>query len=152
MKPTTVQEYLDQLPEERKEAFLQLRQTILDHLPEWFEECINYGMIGYVVPKSIYPAWYHCDPKLPLPFMAIANQKWFVAFYHMWVYWNQELFNRYTSAYQLISKNKIDVWKSCTRFKKMNEIPYKLIWELVEKMSVQDCISQYESTFKKKNK
>ena len=79
-------DYIDQLPEERKKAFNKLRKTVLDNIPKGYEECMNYGMLGYVVPKSIYPAGYHCDPKLPLPFTNIASQKNFIALYHMGIY------------------------------------------------------------------
>ena len=82
--------YIEQIPEERKPAMNTLRQTILENLPEGFKEEMSYGMIGYVVPKSIYPDGYHCDPKLPLPFINIASQKNFVALYHSGIYANKK--------------------------------------------------------------
>ena len=145
----TVQDYLNNIPEERSEAFHQLRQTILDHLPEGFQETMNYGMIGYVVPHSIYPAGYHCDPKLPLPFANIANQKNFIGFYHMGVYANPDLYNWFTSEYANQCKYKLDMGKSCVRLKKMNDIPYDLIGTLMSKISVQDWISTYELQIKR---
>lgn len=147
----TVFEYLAKLPEDRREAFNQLREAIITNLPEGFEECINYGMIGYVVPHSIYPNGYHCDPKLPLPFMNIASQKNFIAFYHMGIYGNADLMNWFVREFPKYSKAKLDMGKSCVRFKKMNEIPFELIGELVKKMSVSDWVNQYECLYRKKN-
>lgn len=147
----TVSEYLANLPEDRREAFNKIRQVVLSSLPEGFEECMNYGMIGYVVPHSIYPSGYHCDPKLPLPFMNVASQKNFIAFYHMGIYGNPELMNWFVSEFPNYSKAKLDMGKSCVRFKKMNEIPFELIGELVKKMTVADWVNQYESLYKKKN-
>ncbi len=147
----TVSEYLANLPEDRREAFNQLRGAILTNLPEGFEECINYGMIGYVVPHSIYPNGYHCDSKLPLPFMNVASQKNFIAFYHMGIYGDPELMNRFVSEFPKYSKAKLDMGKSCIRFKKMNDIPFELIGELVKKMTVADWINQYELLYIKKN-
>ncbi len=145
----TVQDYLDGIPEERKTAFNQLRLTILDNIPDGFEEMINYGMIGYVVPHTIYPAGYHCNTALPLPFANIANQKNFIGFYHMGVYANPDLYSWFTSAYPKHCKYKLDMGKSCVRFKKINDIPFELIGELMQKMSVQDWISLYEMQLKK---
>ena len=147
----TVFEYLVNLPEERQNAFNALRDVILKQLPQGFEECINYGMIGYVVPHSIYPAGYHCDPKLPLPFMNIANQKNFIAFYHMGIYGNADLMSWFVNEFPNYSKAKLDMGKSCIRFKKMDDIPFELIGELVKKMSVEDWINQYESLYRKKS-
>lgn len=146
----TVSDYLANLAEERKEAFGKLRQVILSNLPDGFEECMNYGMIGYVVPHSIYPNGYHCDTKLPLPFMNIASQKNFIAFYHMGIYGNVELMNWFVSEFPNHSKAKLDMGKSCVRFKKMDDIPFQLIGKLVQKMTVTDWINQYESLYKKK--
>ena len=146
----TVSEYLANLPEDRREAFNQLRGAILTNLPEGFEECINYGMIGYVVPHSIYPNGYHCDTKLPLPFMNIASQKNFIAFYHMGIYGNPELMNWFVNEFPNYSKAKLDMGKSCVRFKKINDIPYQLIGKLVDKMSVIAWISQYENLYRNK--
>lgn len=145
----TVQEYLDNIPEERSEAFHKLRDTILSNLPEGFEERINYGMIGYVVPHSIYPDGYHCDTKLPLPFANIANQKNFIGFYHMGIYANPDLYKWFTTEYAERCKYKLDMGKSCVRLKKMNDIPYDLIGSLMSKMTVNDWISLYEQQLKR---
>lgn len=146
----TVSDYLANLAEERKVVFGQLRQVILSNLPIGFEECMSYGMIGYVVPHSIYPNGYHCDTKLPLPFMNIASQKNFIAFYHMGIYGNVELMNWFVSEFPNYSKAKLDIGKSCVRFKKMDDIPFELIGKLVQKITVTDWINQYESLYKKK--
>lgn len=141
--------YLAELSEDRKKAVEKLRTTILENLPKGFEEEMSYGMIGYVVPHTIYPKGYHCDPKIPLPFISIASQKNFVALYHMGIYGNQNLLNWFVSEYPKHCKSKIDMGKSCIRFKKVDDIPYDLIAELVGKVSVQDWISNYESFLNK---
>jgi uncharacterized protein YdhG (YjbR/CyaY superfamily) len=146
----TIQEYLSSLPEERKLSFFKLRETILTNIPEGFTEELSYGMLGYLVPHSIYPDGYHCNPKLPLPFINIASQKNFVALYHMGIYAKPELLEWFVSEYPKYSKQKLDMGKSCIRFKKMDGIPFELIAQLVQKMSVEDWINCYESEFKYK--
>ncbi len=141
--------YLAELSEDRKIAVGKLRTIILDNLPKGFEEVMSYGMIGYVVPHAIYPKGYHCDPKIPLPFISLASQKNFVALYHMGIYGNQNLLNWFVSEYPKHCKSKIYIGKSCVRFKKMDDIPFDLIAELASKVSVQDWISNYESYFTK---
>lgn len=142
-------DYINQIPDDRKVAFQRLRAVIKDHLPAGFEETMNYGMIGYVVPHSIYPAGYHCDTNLPLPFMNIASQKNFVALYHMGIYADSALMEWFTAAYKKAVPSKLDMGKSCIRLKKMDQIPFDLIGELCQKMTVQDWINTYESAFKK---
>lgn len=149
---TSVSEYLASLPEGRKEAFLQLRKTILDNLPKWFEECMSYGMIGYAIPFSLYPSGYHVDPSVPLWFLAIASQKHFIALYHLWLYSDPKLLHRFQTEYPKHSPARLDMGKSCIRFKKRNQIPYKLIGELVSKITPQQWITIYESNFKDKRK
>ena len=143
----TPQEYVDSLPEDRKIAIEKLRKTIISNLPEGFIEEMSYGMLGYIVPHSIYPKGYHCKPNLPLPFINIASQKNFIAFYHMGIYVNSELLNWFVLEYSKLIKSKIDMGKSCIRFKKMDEIPYELLGELVSKIAVSDWISIYENNF-----
>lgn len=145
----TVNDYLDELPEERKIAFLQLRKSVLDNIPKGFEEQLSYGMIGYVVPHSIYPNGYLCNPKHPLPFMAIASQKNFIALYHMGIYVNPKLLQWFTSEYPKQYNQKLDIGKGCIRFKKLDQIPFDLIGELAGKMSVKAWIECYESQIKK---
>jgi len=145
----TVNGYIEQLSEERKVVIQKLRAILLKNLPEGFSEEINYNMIGYVVPHSIYPDGYHCDKKLPLPFINIASQKNFVALYHMGMYAKPELLAWFTSEYPKHCKRKLDIGKSCIRFKKTDEIPYKLIEHFVQKMTPKEWISIYESVLKK---
>lgn len=146
---TTVEDYINQLTEDRQIAIKKLRQIILDNLPKGFEEGINYKMIGYYVPHSMYPNGYHCDPKLPLPFINVASQKNFIALYHMGIYAKQELLNWFIAEYPKHCKYKLDMGKSCIRFKKLNAIPYDLIAELVQKMTTEEWITTYEKTTKK---
>ena len=143
-------EYVEKVPEERRPSFERLRQTVLDHLPAGFEEVMSYGMIGYVVPHSLYPEGYHCTPALPLPFMNIANQKNFIAFYHMGIYAEPELLRWFLAEYEALNLRKLDMGKSCMRFKNWEEIPFELIGQLVSKRSPHDWIAVYESQFKKK--
>lgn len=146
----TVEEYINNLPKDRKAAMTKLRKVILDNLPKKLSEEMSYGMIGYVVPHSIYPNGYHCNPKLPLPFMNIASQKNFIAVYHMGIYAKKELLDWFVSEYPKYVKRKLDMGKSCIRFKKIDEIPYELIGELVSKMTVQEWVSIYKNTYLKK--
>lgn len=146
---TSIEAYLEEIPEERKIAFTKLRETITENIPKGFVEQMSYGMIGYVVPHSIYPGGYHCEPKLPLPFINIASQKNFIALYHMGIYAKPKLLNWFVTEYPKHSTLKLDMGKSCIRFKKMNQMPFDLIAELVQKMSVQEWIICYESAFKK---
>ncbi len=147
---TSPNEYIDQLPEDRKEVMMKLRDIIKLNIPEGFNEEMSYGMIGYVVSKSIYPAGYHCDPKLPLPFINIASQKNFIAFYHMGIYADGKLLEWFLQEYPKHCKGKLDMGKSCIRFKKMNDIPYELLGELSRKMTPEEWISIYEKEYKKK--
>ncbi|MEL7251307.1 MAG: DUF1801 domain-containing protein [Bacteroidota bacterium] len=149
IKATSPDHYMEQVPEERQGPMQQLRQTILDNLPDGFEEQMSYGMIGYVVPHSLYPAGYHCDPKLPLPFLSIASQKNFIALYHMGIYATPELLDWFVAEYPKHNKRKLDMGKSCIRFKKPAEIPFTLIGELVTKMDPQQWIERYENNVKR---
>lgn len=154
MKSTalTPDEYVAQMPADRKEAMTKLRKEILKNLPKGFEECMSYGMIGYVVPHSIYPEGYHCDQKLPLGFANIANQKNFIAFYHMGIYANPELLQWFTEEYPKHTDAKLDMGKSCIRFKDPQKIPFKLFGELMKKLSVKEWIALYENAFRKQVK
>ena len=145
----TPAQYIKELPADRKQAVSELRNIILKNIPEGFKEVMSYGMLGYVVPHEIYPAGYHCNPKLPLPFVAIASQKNFIAFYHMGIYANPKLLRWSVEEYPKHSKSKLDMGKSCVRFKKPEHIPYKLIGELMKKMSVENWVEVYEKNFKR---
>jgi len=140
----TVEEYIELVPEERKAAIKKLRKVILENLPTGFEECISYGMPGYVVPHSLYPSGYHCDPELPLPFLNFASQKHFIVLYHMGLYADKKIFEWFVKEYPNYSKRKLDMGKSCIRFKYMDNIPFGLIGELLRKVEVKDWINCYE--------
>ena len=146
---TTPEQYINELPADRKYPITKLRDVILKNLPKGFKETMFYGMLGYVVPHEIYPGGYHCDPKLPLPYANIASQKNFIAFYHMGVYAIPELLKWFTKEYPKNSPAKLDMGKSCIRFKKSEHIPYKLIGELIKKVSVKDWIKVYEENVKR---
>lgn len=148
-KATTVEDYMTNLAEDRKSPMSTLRKVINDNLPSNLEETMSYGMIGYVVPKSVYPDGYHCKPELPLPFISIASQKNFVALYHMGMYANPELLDWFVAEYPKHCKRKLDMGKSCVRFKKMDDIPFDLIGELIKKMNAEQWIAIYEAQFKK---
>jgi len=148
-KALTPEHYLSELPEERKIPMLKLREVIKNNLPEGFEEAMSYGMLGFVVPHSIYPKGYHCDPKLPLPFISLASQKNFIALYHMGIYADENLLNWFLVEYPKHCKTKLDMGKSCIRFKKMEDIPFELISELAKRVSVTDWIKKYETAFNK---
>ncbi|QYJ67652.1 DUF1801 domain-containing protein [Flavobacterium litorale] len=145
---TTPDAYMEALPEDRKPAMEKLRATILENLPKGFKEEMNYGMLGYVVPHSLYPAGYHCKPEMPLPFLNIASQKNFIALYHMGIYANKELLDWFVAEFPKHSKYKLDMGKSCIRFKKPEAIPFELIAELIRKVTPQQWIATYEANIK----
>lgn len=146
---TTVTQYLNDLPEDRKAAVNKLREQILDNLPKGVVESISYGMLGYVIPHTVYPSGYHCNPKLPLPFMNMASQKNFIAVYSMVLYAKPDLMDWFVSEYSKRCKYKLDMGKSCIRFKKMEDIPFELIGELAAKVTVKEWIELYETSIKK---
>ncbi len=147
-KATTVEQYLSEVPPERQAAMEKLRKEIKKNLPKGFKESIGYGMIGYCVPHSLYPAGYHCDPKQPLPFMGLASQKNFIAVYHMGVYASPPLLKWFTTEYKKQVPGRLDMGKSCLRFTKPENIPFKLIGELCSKMTPEEWIAVYEKNFK----
>jgi len=146
---TTPEQYLKEVPEERREAINKLRDTMVKNLPKGFKEIIGYGMLGYAVPHDIYPAGYHCKPTDPLPFAGFASQKNFIALYHMGIYAMPELLKWFVTEYPKHSTKKLDMGKSCIRFKKPEDIPFKLIGELMNKITVKEWIDVYEKTMKK---
>jgi uncharacterized protein YdhG (YjbR/CyaY superfamily) len=148
-KPSTPEQYIEELPDDRKQAIIKLRKTILDNLPEGFTETIGYGMIAYVVPHSIYPNGYHCDPSLPLPFINIASQKNHIAIYHMGLYADKNIMDWFVNEYPNHSKAKLDMGNSCIRFKKPDQIPYDLIGELSSRINPTEWIRIFETAFKK---
>jgi uncharacterized protein YdhG (YjbR/CyaY superfamily) len=148
-KATTVDQYVEELPEERKAAIKKLRAVIKKNMPKGFQEGMGYGMVGYVVPHSKYPAGYHCNPKDPLPFMGLASQKNFIAVYHMGIYSDPKLLKWFQEAHAKASPKKLDMGKSCIRYKKPEDIPFDLIGELVSRMTPDEWIAMYEAALKK---
>ena len=144
-----VEQYIDTISEDKKEAFVMIREIILENLPSGFQEELSYGMLGFVVPHTIYPKGYHCNPKLPLPFISLAAQKNFIALYHMGIYAKPELLEWFVQEHEKISDKKLDMGKSCIRFKKNTTIPYELIAQLCQKMTPEDWINTYENSFNK---
>lgn len=150
IEASTPEEYISKAPEERKEAMSKLRAVISKNLPVGFEETMSYGMIGYVVPHSLYPPGYHCDPELPLPFMNLASQKNYIAVYHSGVYADPELHQWFVSEYKKVTGRKPDMGKSCIRLKNASEIPFDLIGELASRITAEEWIALYEKNIKKK--
>lgn len=151
-KATTVDQYIAEIPAERQKAMQELRKVIKKNLSKGFQESMNYGMIGYVVPHSKYPNGYHCNPKDPLPFMNVASQKNSINIYHMGVYADPKLLKWFQEAHAKASSKKLDMGKSCIRYKKPEDIPVKLIGELAAKMSMEEWIEKYETMLKGNNK
>ena len=145
----TIESILAKVPEDRKEAFTKLHQTIVSNLPKGFEPGISYGMLGYVVPHHLYPAGYHCKPSEPLPFVSIASQKNSINFYHMGIYADATMLDWFVAEYPKHSKQKLDMGKSCIRFKKPDQIPFELIGQLMQKMTAAQWIALYEHNLKK---
>ena len=145
----TVNDILINLPADRVGPFNKLHEVIVKNLPKGFEPGISYGGLGYVIPHTLYPSGYHCKPSEPLPFAGIASQKNSINFYHMGIYADPQLLNWFVSEYPKHSQQKLDMGKSCMRFKKFDDIPYQLIGELMKKMTAADWIHIYESTMKK---
>ena len=149
-KFNTVEAYIHELSEDRKDAIEKLRKVIKKNLPKGFIEEMCYGMIGYCVPHSKYPKGYHCKPEQALPFINIASQKNFIALYHMGLYADPKLYDWFAKEYISRVKGKLDMGKSCIRFKKPELIPFELIGELATKMTTDDWIACYEKSFVKK--
>ena len=145
----TVEQYLENLPDARKEVVNKMRDVMAQNLPDGFVEEMNYGMIGYVVPHEIYPKGYHCDPTKPLPFINIGSQKNFIGFYHLGIYSDNELKEWFVNEYKIHCKRKLDMGKSCIRFKYLDDVPYELLGELVSKITPEKWVEYYE---KQKNK
>lgn len=148
-KASTPDQYIAELPEDRKVVMQKLREVVLANLPKGFKEMMGYGMLGYSVPHEIYPNGYHCNPKDPLPFFGMASQKNTINIYHMAVYADKNLHDWFVAEYPKHCKSKLDMGKSCVRFKKLDDIPYELIGELCTKVTVEQWIEMYESNLKK---
>jgi uncharacterized protein YdhG (YjbR/CyaY superfamily) len=148
-KAATVGQYMAELPADRQKAMTELRKAIKKNLPKGFKEEMSYGMIGYVVPHSKYPAGYHCDPKQPLPFMCLASQKNHIAVYHMCAYMDNKLHKWFAGEYAKAGVGKLDMGKSCIRFKNPDKIPFNLIGELSSKVTPDEWIALYEKVLKR---
>lgn len=146
----TVKEILSNVPADRLVSFNKLHDVIVKNLPKGFEPGISYGGLGYVVPHTLYPDGYHCKPSEPLPFAGIASQKDSINFYHMGMYSDPKLLDWFVTEYPKHSAHKLDMGKSCVRFKKVDEIPFTLIGELMTKMSSEEWIEKYEAERKPK--
>ncbi len=146
---TTADQYINELPEVRKDVLQKLRETVVKNLPKGFEETMQYGMITYVVPHNLYPKGYHCKPTDALPFLSIASQKNHIAFYHMGIYIDPDLLKWFTAEYPKHAKGKLDMGKSCIRFKNPNNIPFELLGELTTKITVDEWIAKYENVLKR---
>ena len=148
-KAATPQQYLEELPADKKDAVTKLRNVVVKNLPKGFKEVMAYGMLGYVVPHELYPAGYHCDPKLPLGFINIASQKNFIVLHHLGLYGNTALLKWFVAEYPKYTNTKLDMGKACIRFKKPEHIPYDLIGELAKKITVKEWIATYEKNVKR---
>ena len=149
MNKDSIKDYINSLASDRKTTITQLINVIEQNIPKGFEKVMNYGMPSFVIPHSIYPNGYHCDTTLPLPFIGVSNQKYSISLHHMGLYANPELLNWFKSEYPKHSNAKLDMGKSCIRFKKFNEIPYELIGILSNKMTVKNWIDIYEQNIKR---
>jgi hypothetical protein len=145
-----VTDFIDSLSDDRKKIILQLVKLVRKNISSGFEEGLSNSMIAYYVPHSRYPDGYHCKPSDPLPFFWIALAKSNITFYHMGIYASPDLLKCFTTAYAKATKAKLDMGKSCVRFKKAEDIPVALIGELAAKMSADEWIALYEKNYKKK--
>lgn len=147
---STPDDYVNQLDDQRKIVVNKLREVIKKNLPKGFIETISYGTIGYVVPHSLYPKGYHCDPKQPLPFIAIASQKNYISLHHMGIYADKALLQWFENEYKKNTTAKLDMGKGCIRFKKLDQIPFDIIGKLASKMTAEEWVTKYESVFTRK--
>lgn len=143
------EEYINLIPKERQVPMEKLRKVLKENLPEGIEETISYGMIGYVIPKEIYPEGYHVNPELPLPFISIASQKNFIGVYHMGIYYFPDVLSWFKEEYAKLNIGKLDMGKSCIRLKKIHNIPYELIGALSSKISIEEYVDFYITTINK---
>ena len=150
-KATTVEEYLSGLTEDRRKAIEAVRQVILKNLDKDYEEGIQYGMIGYYVPHRVYPAGYHCDPKQPLPFAGLASQKNYMSLYLMCVYGDTDQSKWFREAWAKTGK-KLDMGKSCVRFKKVEDLALDVIAETIKAVPAKKYVEYCEAAPKKKDK
>ena len=145
----TIESYINSLPIDRKESVNKIIKVVEENIPVGYTKVMNYSMPSFVIPHSIYPAGYHVTPDLPLPFIGVASQKNHIGFYHMGLYADSKLLDWFISEYPKNYKSKLDMGKSCVRFKKVDDIPYKLIGELSKKMTTKEWINIYEKNIKR---
>ena len=145
----TIESYINSLPKDRNEPVHKMIEVVEENIPDGYSKVMNYSMPSFVISHAIYPAGYHVTPDLPLPFIGVASQKNHIGFYHMGLYADSKLLDWFISEYPKYCKSKLDMGKSCIRFKKMDDIPYELVAELSTKMSTQDWISIYEKNIKR---
>ncbi len=143
-KATTVAQYLLELPPDRREALEGVRKTILSNLDRDFEEGIQYGMIGYYVPHSIYPAGYHCDPTQPLPFAALGSQKNYMSLHLMCIYGENPLAKKFRDGW-LATGKKLDMGKACIRFKKLEDLALDVIGETLRSVTARRYIEHCQT-------
>lgn len=161
-KPTTVKAYLAGLPDDRRAAIKAVRAVILENLDEDYEEGIQYGIIGYYVPHRVFPAGYHCDPRQPVPFAGIASQKNYISVYLMCVYGvpGQEAWFREAWAKAMDKRaakvggkaKKLDMGKSCVRFRKIEDVPLDVIGKTIKRVPAKKFLAHYEKTIAKLKK
>lgn len=151
-KAATVEQYLAELPGDRREAISAVRNAILNNLDKGYQERMAYGMIGYSVPHSVFPAGYHCDPKAPLPFAGLALQKQHMSLYLMGVYCgcdgkqDTDLLRWFKNAWAGSGKKKLDMGRACIRFKSLNDIPLDVVGEAIRRMPLKTFVAEYEKT------
>ena len=145
----SIEEYIKSLSDYRAEVVHELIKVIENNIPFGYVKKMNYNMPSFVIPHSIYPSGYHVTPDLPLPFIGVASQKNHIGFYHMGIYADSKLSDWFIKEYPKYCKSKLNMGKSCIRFKNMNDIPYKLVGELSKKMTTEDWISSYEKNIKR---
>jgi uncharacterized protein YdhG (YjbR/CyaY superfamily) len=139
---TTVDQYIADLPDKRRDAFTKLFSIIRQNIDPKFTEAVGYGMPGWDISKTVYPPGYHVNPALPVPFLGVASQKHYIALYHLGLYADQDLLKWFVDEYEKTGE-KLDMGKSCIRFKKMDKIPYQLIGELVSRMTLDEYLTLY---------
>src|SRR2546423_350182 len=150
-KAATVEEYLAELPEDRRAAISAVREVILANLPEGYVETMQYGMIGYVVPHSLYPAGYHCDPKQPLTYAMLGNQKNHMALYLMGAYGDEKTREWFEKAYSESGK-KLDMGKACVRFKKVENLPLDVIGQAIARVPCDRYVESVEAMLKSRER
>jgi hypothetical protein len=142
----TPDQYVASLPDERRETIAAIRKVINDNLKPGFEEAVDYGMLGWVVPHKLFPAGYHCDPTKPLSYMGLASQKNYISVYSMCLYGGTDLLEWFTNEWLKHSSKKLNMGKGCIRFTKTQDIPLDLIGELASRFTPQQWIEIYENT------